>query len=218
MDLLRHNSSLTIRRSRILDTTETKAQHRFYLVDSKHMARSLLLMRHAKSDWSDAVLTDLARPLNQRGRASAPIMAKWVVENSLMPSLVLCSSANRTQQTLELMMHYWTSMQHTISNLKMPEIQIDEGLYLASDSLILSIVSDTPAIGDKQRILILGHNPGMEILASKLSDIPIEMPTGAIALLDSNSAEDRWPDDWSSSQFWKWRGLVKPRVLGRETI
>ncbi len=182
------------------------------------MARSLLLMRHAKSDWNDGRLTDKERPLNQRGRASAPIMATWVVANQLLPDMIICSSAVRTQQTLELMMQNWISLRRTNSKIELPEIHIEESLYLAPDSLILSLASSVSNVGAKQCIMMLGHNPGMEVLASKMSECEIAMPTSAIAVLDSNSLEEAWPADWTSSKMWKWRGLVKPRDIGTETI
>jgi phosphohistidine phosphatase len=182
------------------------------------MARSLLLMRHAKSDWNNGSLTDKARPLNQRGRAAAPAMAKWLLDSKLLPSTVICSSAARTQQTLELMIHFWNSQSQEMRDRELPETRIVDELYLASDETILSIVCNDPSLASIHCVLVLGHNPGMEMLASKLSGLSIAMPTGAIAALDSNFPEEGWPTDWSSSKMWKWRGLVKPRELGTETI
>jgi hypothetical protein len=69
-------------------------------------------------------------------------------------------------------------------------------------------------ITSKHRVMMLGHNPGMEILASTISQCAIEMPTGAIGVLDSNSRDEGWPSDWTNSKMWKWRGLVKPREIG----
>ena len=182
------------------------------------MKRTLLLMRHAKSDWNDASQTDKARPLNQRGRLSAPKMAKWIVDNDLLPNIVICSSAVRTQQTLELMMQHWNGSHLEKSPLEALQIIIEDRLYLASHALILSTASNAPDLQARQRILVLGHNPGIEILASHLSEHPIEMPTGAIAVLDSNSPEMEWPADWTISKMWKWRGLAKPREIADESI
>jgi len=175
-------------------------------------------MRHAKSDWNDSSLTDKARPLNRRGRASAPIMAKWVLENNLLPDIILCSSAIRTQQTLELMMQYWQSMLHASSGLVLPEFQLEDSLYLASPELILAVAFGAPKISAKQRVLVLGHNPGMEILASRLRECLTEMPTAAIAVLDSISPVNDWPTDWTASKMWKWRGIVNPREIGSESF
>lgn len=171
-------------------------------------------MRHAKSDWNDAGLTDKERPLNDRGRASAPIMANWVVANSLMPDIVVCSGAVRTQQTLELMLQVWTASSKANSAIALPEVIIEESLYLAPDGLILALASGLASIASKRSVMMLGHNPGMEVLASKMSQTAIEMPTAAIGVLESNSPDEGWPTDWANSRMWNWRGLVKPREIG----
>ncbi len=185
------------------------------------MPRQLLLMRHAKSDWNVPGLSDKDRPLNARGKSTAPTMATWLFEHGLIPDLILCSSAVRTSQTLALMIGQWESLRLTNPSLSFPKTSIEDKLYLASDSDILSIARsiaiDHP-IEDSLSIMVLGHNPGMEILASTLCETSIEMPTGAIAVLTSNALGDDWPEDWRKPKLWSLRGLVKPRELGRETI
>lgn len=183
------------------------------------MTRRLLLMRHAKSDWKNAGLGDKERPLNSRGRATAPMMANWVFAHDYLPNLVICSGAVRTQQTLELMMQYWATIQTRNSSLVLPQVILEDKLYLASDTLILS-VAQSGAAGNESGdcVMLLGHNPGMEVLASSLSGSDLVMPTGAIAILVPASAEGEWPDDWQDAKLWKGRGLVKPRDLGTETI
>ena len=102
------------------------------------MTKILLLMRHAKSDWNNAGLTDKERPLNPRGRASAAIMADWLDRQNLIPDVVLCSSAVRTQQTLELMTEFWNSRMESNAAIAIPQIHIEDSLYLASDSHLVS--------------------------------------------------------------------------------
>ncbi len=183
------------------------------------MTRHLLLMRHAKSDWHDSSLADKDRPLNARGRATAPTVANWLVIHDRLPDLVLCSSAIRTQQTLELMMEHWTALRSSIPKLLLPCVHVEDRLYLASDITILSIAIDASCVDESARcVMVLGHNPGMEALASKLNGTPVSMPTGAIAILASDSNEEAWPVDWRNDKMWKWGGLVKPRELGSEAI
>ena len=198
------------------------------------MTRQLILMRHAKSDWKDSGLGDKERPLNSRGRSTAPIMAQWIVEHCHLPNIVLCSSAIRTKQTLELMLQHWAIMQETNPTLVLPQVSMEDSLYLASDSLIRSIAqksatddaSGNSASGNSasgngasgNSIMVLGHNPGIERLASNLGGCEIAMPTGAIAILTPSSPDGRWPEDWGDVKLWKWRGLVKPRELGTKTI
>ena len=181
------------------------------------MTRHLLLMRHAKSDWNVPGLGDKDRPLNARGKSTAPTMASWLFEHGLLPDLILCSSAVRTLQTLMLMIEQWESLQFTNPTLFLPRTMIEDNLYLASDSAILSIAQNNAKaipIENHATLLVLG----MEILASNLSDTSIAMPTGAIAILASKAAGNDWPEDWRDPKLWNLRGLVKPRELGRETI
>jgi phosphohistidine phosphatase len=172
-----------------------------------------MLMRHAKSDWGDSQLSDKDRPLNARGRSSAPIMAEWLLSNQLMPEVVLCSSAVRTRQTLDLLLEYWQRSASRDGGLtassKSPEIVFLDELYLAPAVSILSIASKYVACSS---VLVLGHNPGMEDVASFLSQSEIEMPTSAIVTLEAIGRN--WPEDWRQASSWNWRGIVKPRDLG----
>ena len=181
-------------------------------------------MRHAKSDWSHAGLSDNERPLNARGRTTAPVMASWLARQNRMPNLVLCSSAVRTQQTLELMMQHWTSIQESNPGIELPQVHIDDSLYLASDVHILSsskksVMSIHAEVGQCVNcVMVLAHNPGMEILVSQLSNQQNEMPTGAIAVFESSDDEGEWPNEWGDGKMWKLRELAKPRELDLETI
>ena len=69
------------------------------------MVRRLVIMRHAKSSWKDQKLDDHERPLNNRGRRDAPIVADAIFERGWIPDIILVSSSKRTIQTLEGMSH-----------------------------------------------------------------------------------------------------------------
>ena len=113
-------------------------------------------MRHAKSLWDDPKLSDHARPLNARGRASAVAMRKAMRERGLAPDLVLVSSARRTLQTLEAL-GPWDET---------PLIEPMDALYLASADAMLDVLH---RVAETVRsVLILGHNPGMHELAMTL--------------------------------------------------
>jgi len=188
------------------------------------MTKYLLLMRHAKSDWNDAGLSDKERPLNARGRATAPVMASWLARQNRMPALVLCSSAVRTRQTLDIMTQRWTTLQESNPGVDLPKVHIDDSLYLASEFQILSStkksVSSLRAEVDHcvNCVMVLAHNPGLEILVSQLSNHQNEMPTGAIAVFESNDDDGEWPNNWGDGKMWKLRELAKPRELDLETI
>lgn len=87
------------------------------------MSRRLFLLRHAKSSWNDSGLDDFDRPLNKRGREAAPAMGKVMAEEGWEPDYVFCSSAKRTQQTLDRVLAKLDGD---------PEIIVADDLYLAS--------------------------------------------------------------------------------------
>jgi phosphohistidine phosphatase len=118
--------------------------------------RQLLLLRHAKSLWDDPKLSDHARPLNARGRASARSMRAAMHELGLSPDLVLVSSARRTLQTLEALLP-WDDA---------PLIEPMDALYLASTSAMLDVLH---GVAETVRsVLLIGHNPGLHELAMTL--------------------------------------------------
>ena len=135
--------------------------------------RTLVLMRHAKSDWRDGSLADHDRPLNARGRDSAPRMAVWLSDVRVVPDMVLCSSSVRTRETLQRMLPMWSTE---------PVVCISESLYLAPASTILETVRNDG--GDAKTLLVLAHNPGMADLVSNLGREIIDMPTAAAAVFD----------------------------------
>jgi phosphohistidine phosphatase len=114
--------------------------------------KRLILMRHAKSDWSDASLSDHARTLNARGQRSAGAIGGWLRERGLIPDYVLCSDAVRTVQTLALL------------GLGEVPTTLTPALYLAEpDAMAALLRSQT-----EDTLLMLGHNPGTGALAEML--------------------------------------------------
>jgi len=143
--------------------------------------RFLILMRHAKSDWSDESLSDHDRPLNGRGRRDAPRMAHWLADVDLIPDVILSSSSLRTRETVGLMTEAWSTE---------PEIFFNESLYLAAPGSILGCAQSDAS--DARRLMIVAHNPGMAHLVSSLSGQIVEMPTAAIAVFQFASID--WKD------------------------
>jgi len=118
--------------------------------------RQLLLLRHAKSAWDDPALADHARPLNNRGRAAARLMAAEMQRLGLTPDLVLVSSARRTLQTLEALKPLEGS----------PIVTISDALYLAPWEGLLAALNQVP--DTVRSVLLIGHNPGLHDLALNL--------------------------------------------------
>ena len=118
---------------------------------------TLTLFRHAKSSWEMAGLDDSERPLNARGMAAAPMMGNFVREQGLIPELVLCSTAVRTRKTLELASAEWQPE---------PKKKYEAALYLAEPFDLLERIRKTPK--SIKHLMLVGHNPGLQILAIEL--------------------------------------------------
>ena len=142
------------------------------------MTSQLILMRHAKSDHDDPSLSDHDRPLAKRGQRDTPAMAAWFAEKGCIPQLILCSSSLRTRQTAELLLQQW-QLEHQD---QLPVVQCIEDLYLSSPSTMLEVVGNRNQ--GFQRVMVLAHNPGTEVLASMLAGRSMEMVTAAVAIFD----------------------------------
>ena len=115
------------------------------------MTLTLILMRHAKSDWDDPTMDDHDRPLNARGRRDAPRMAEWLAQTGAVPEHALCSTATRARETLE-------GVAPTIPTSFKGE------LYLASPEVILRVLR----AASPERQIIIGHNPGIAYFAHQI--------------------------------------------------
>lgn len=118
----------------------------------------LLILRHAKSDWGDASLRDFDRPLNARGQKAAPEMGRLIAKKGPI-DIVLASPARRVVETLE-------GVREGAPDL--PQAQFEQHLYGATVNDIVGLLREHG--GDAERILLVGHNPGLHWLALGLSD------------------------------------------------
>jgi phosphohistidine phosphatase len=152
--------------------------------------KTLLLLRHAKSSWDQPGLRDHDRPLARRGKLAAPLMGRYLVEHGLVPDRVLCSSAARTRQT-------WERVAACLDD--QTSVEIDADLYAAGAETLLDIVRSTDdAINS---LMLIGHNPGLEMLAANLAGsgdplatarMRLKFPTAALAELRFQAV--RWQD------------------------
>ncbi len=161
--------------------------------------RYLILMRHAKSDWGDASLSDHQRPLNDRGKRDAPKMAAWLNEAGWVPDGVLSSSSCRTRETLQRMAEQWDTE---------PTASFTDALYLASPDAILKCIRSDAM--DARRLMVLAHNPGISYLSSLLAGEAIEMPTAAVAIFQLELAD--WCDLRESTPM-KLVEFMRPKAL-----
>jgi phosphohistidine phosphatase len=138
----------------------------------------LVVVRHAKSDWSHG-LPDRERPLAERGRRDAPAIGRWLVDHVGQPDLVVCSPATRARQTWHLAGSCLTSR---------PPVRHEERIYHASPDDLLSVLAGLP--DEARSAVLVGHNPGLADLVALLSGEPHELKTSAVAVL-------RWPGSWA---------------------
>jgi phosphohistidine phosphatase len=171
-----------------------------------HAVRTVILLRHGKSSWSDSTLSDIDRPLAPRGERASRRIAKYMRRKRIRPTLVLCSPSLRTRQTLE-------AIEPSLG--KGCSIELVPQLYAASERELLERLQALPE--SVTSVMLIGHNPGLQnlalVLASRGADLPQleeKFPTGALATLVVHS--ENWPA--LSSGDAELVDYVVPRQLG----
>ena len=136
--------------------------------------KTLMLLRHAKSSWKDSDAEDHERPLNKRGKKTAPQMGRVLATEGLVPDLILSSTAIRARDTAKAVAK--------AASYK-GKVELLESLYLATaGKLLAEAQSRTP--DSVERLLLVGHNPGMEDLVEILSGKREAFPTAALAVFE----------------------------------
>lgn len=166
--------------------------------------RMLFVLRHAKSSWDDPGLGDHERPLAPRGRRAAQRMAGYLRAHEISPALVLCSTAHRTVQTLEVV-------------APGGERLIEPDLYVASASELLARLRQVPDATTS--VMLIGHNPGLQMLVLALAGtggradpdlaaVANKFPTAALATLRLRGG---WRDLHAGGA--ELTGFVRPKDL-----
>jgi phosphohistidine phosphatase len=150
----------------------------------------LTLLRHAKSSWDDPVSRDFDRPLNKRGRKAARVVGRAMRDEGLAFDAIIASPAVRVIETLR---DVGDGYGHSLEPVRDPD------LYLASPAVLLDRIHH---IDDKvERLLVVGHNPGLEELALLLTggeenglrqEVEVKYPTATLAEIRFDV--DRWAD------------------------
>jgi phosphohistidine phosphatase len=134
--------------------------------------KTVLLMRHAKSSWKDHSMPDMERPLNKRGKKDAARMSSLLKDKELVPKEILSSPAVRAKMTAEAVAEK--------SGFK-GKIEYQDNFYLAEPPVYAAALKALP--DDVERVMLIGHNPGLEALVQILSGQIESLPTAAIAYL-----------------------------------
>ena len=127
---------------------------------------NLLLVRHAKSSWSNSSLTDFDRPLNKRGASNAPLMGQRIRDYGLHLDTIITSTAERAKETSKLIAKE--------IKYELQDIDLESDLYHASREVFINILSRQ----QNKNIAMVGHNPGIQDFSYWLSSAPeVNFPT-----------------------------------------
>jgi len=161
--------------------------------------RTLLLMRHAKSSWADDAVPDEERPLNARGKTAATQMGRFLRDHSLSPDLILTSPAKRARQTAKLV--------KVSGDFGAPIVQ-NPLLYFTGPTPYLDCIGSAP--DTVATLLLIGHNPDLETLVSRIAGKYERMPTAAIARIHLDSVTWRGLRDAAA---WTLFAIYRPKEL-----
>jgi phosphohistidine phosphatase len=173
--------------------------------------RRLMLLRHAKTENDAPSGRDLDRRLDNRGRQDAADIGGWIGRHPPFPDLVLVSHAIRAHQTWEIA---WEAMKDLVPE---PQVELVPELYGADPAQLLQIIRAASET-DPQRLMLVGHNPGMHELALALAGsgdaagrkaLADNLPTSGLAIFDFAI------DDWTDVAFRRGRLelFVSPKLL-----
>jgi phosphohistidine phosphatase len=155
--------------------------------------RELILLRHAHAEPAADGQADIDRPLSPHGLAEAEAAGRWLLEQKLSPDRVLCSPARRTRETLEAVLEQTGYV----------EQWLDERIYDAVPGTLAALADEHREV---ERVLIVGHNPGLEQLVALLhsgqSGDYRGMPPAAVAVLSLPMEAAIEPGIASVTAFW----------------
>ncbi|MFO1105552.1 MAG: histidine phosphatase family protein [Amaricoccus sp.] len=164
--------------------------------------KTLILMRHAKSSWDDPAEADIDRPLNKRGREDAGKVGRWLRKRGLAPDLALVSTAERTRES-------WAGVTAELGTCL---VDFRPELYHADAPTMLAALRRA----EGERVLMLGHNPGIGEFARRLlaemstAQGFADYPTAATAVIAFPVGS--WAEiGWSSGRL---MDFAIPRALG----
>lgn len=168
------------------------------------MARELLLMRHAKSDWPLGI-DDFNRPLKRRGCKAAIVVGEWLYTQGLSPDWIIVSPAQRTRETAE-------KVCKGLQLKKQTSIHFDDRIYEATVAHLKNVLADCPPFA--QRLLLIGHNPSLDDLLMDLVAGVTPAEDGKL-FATATVARLRLPDDWRDleSQCAQLISLVRAKSL-----
>lgn len=152
------------------------------------MTKQLIMIRHAKSDWSLPAIDDFERPLAGRGIVDCAKIGQWLAAQGCSVDCVISSSALRAWQTTEAIAYSL--------GISRQKIQYDGKLYLADSDDMLKIIRKQADNCDT--LLLVGHNPGMDQLLIELTAHKLKLTENGKLLTTASVAMLSIPDDWKN--------------------
>ena len=155
--------------------------------------RELILLRHAHAEAAVHGQDDMDRPLSRQGQAEAEAAGRWLKEHGYAPDRVVFSPARRTRETVE----------QVLGVLGYLEQKAEPRIFDATPGTLMQVADEQKELG---RVLLVGHNPGLEQLAALLSSGQSGdfrgMPAGGIAVLKLPASADLEPGVAELAAFW----------------
>lgn len=154
--------------------------------------KTLLLVRHAKSDWGNPALEDFDRPLNERGKRDAPAMARRLLDKNINIDAIISSPAKRAAKTAKAFAESY--------DLKKSRLQFKEELYMAGSAAFTAVIES--ADEKFESIAVFSHNPGITGFANELTNARIDnIPTCGVFAIKINT--DTWKNFRNApKEFW----------------
>lgn len=149
------------------------------------MKRELMLLRHGKSDWS-VLGDDFDRPLKRRGKRAAQRIGVWLAQQEILPDYILTSPAERALATARKACKAMDKRSECI--------HVDDRIYEAGVEELLAALGDCPKAAS--RVMLVGHNPGLEDLLVWLASDHVAVPGDGKLLPTATLARLVVPADW----------------------
>jgi len=168
------------------------------------MSRTLILLRHGKSDWSTDE-DDFNRPLKKRGKNASTLAGQWLQRHKLIPDYVISSPAKRALQTAEIACD--------AMGIRKKHIYQQKHIYLATTEELLYVLTDCPL--QAKRVMLVGHNPGLEELLYYLINGNLTIPEDGKIMPTATFAIMHLPDSWENliSGAANLEFLIRPREI-----
>lgn len=163
--------------------------------------RELQILRHAKSAWPEGV-PDFMRPLKQRGIRDAQRLGVWLLAQQFTPDLIVSSPAQRARETTK-------NVCKGLKAKNFAQVHFDERIYEANVVTLKKVLADCPA--NSQRIMLIGHNPGLEDLLLELV-AGVDVDEDGKLLATATLARVQLPDNWQNLDTYSGRLLSLNRA------